>query len=508
MLALNAVYLSSYLLQITSTFYQVIALEGVDLIGDGVEGDLLFLMDSSGSISPYEFMRMKNFVADLVRPLPIGPHDIQIGFVHISDDPVVEFPFDEYTSDSALQWALLNMKQKLGDTNSGKALSHAADTMFTHQAGSRPDLPKVVLWLTDGISTDDISGPIQQLNDLGVTRFIVSIGRGNYLELKNAASQPPDKHLYYVDSDDMFVITEELRYEILNLMRVKKLRALDVTDTSFRLLWPKLLGSSSEYYLIEYNPAPDSQRILRKLVAGDETSAVLTQLSPETTYEVRLTPMNDENNIKPLVTKVTTREGEDSPVSIVISESSSEGFRVSWAPTPESIASYLVVFGVLPSGQPSSLHVDGRENTVVLNKLEPSTTYLVTVSALYKSGREKALSAKACTRELSDSGSVSQLWPYEITPDSVVATWDPTHGRVLNYQVTCPPQAGRRPPEAAQRPARSVQLTDPVVVNATQNCVEAKSEKGSGHCRKSGNQFGSLPATRSNKSLCTKGRDC
>lgn len=462
MLALNTVYLSSYLLQIASTFYQVISSEGAEPIGDGVEGDLLFLMDSSGSISPHEFSRMKEFVADLLAPFTIGPHHVQIGFVHISDDPVVEFPFDEHASASALQWALLNMKQRLGDTNSGEALAQAA-TMFARQAVSRPDLPKAVVWLTDGVSTDDISEPVRRLADMGVARFIVSIGRGNYLELKNAASPPADKHLHYVDPDDMFVITKELRYEILNLLRVKQLRALDVTDSSFRLVWPELLGSSTEYYLIEYNPASDPQSRLQQLVAGDETSTVVTQLYPETTYDVRLTSVADKNNIKPLVTKVTTQEetGQSSPSMIRISESTPEGFRVSWAPTPKSIASYLVVFGVLPGGRPNSLHVEGTQNTVVLNKLEPSTTYLVTVSALYKSGREKALSAKACTQD-SGSGHASQLWPHEVTSDSVVETWDPTNGRVLNYQVTCPSQTGRRPRRDAPRQTRSVHPTHPV----------------------------------------------
>lgn len=215
MQALRAISLLHSLLRVLWLFQSKVLSAGAEHVIDDAVGDLLFLMDSSGSILPYEFTGLKEFVVDLLKPFTIGPKDVQISFVQVSNDPVVEFEFDQYTSNPAMQWALLNMKQKLGDTNTGKALMHAKDTMFTAKAGGRPDVPKVLVWLTDGVSSDDISKPIQLLKDLGVTVFIVSTGRGNYIELKAAASKPTESRLYYVDTDDMYVILEELRNEIL-----------------------------------------------------------------------------------------------------------------------------------------------------------------------------------------------------------------------------------------------------------------------------------------------------
>lgn len=444
MQALRAISLLHSLLRVLWLFQSNVLSAGAEHVIDDAVGDLLFLMDSSGSILPYEFTGLKEFVVDLLKPFTIGPKDVQISFVQVSNDPVVEFEFDQYTSNPAMQWALLNMKQKLGDTNTGKALMHAKDTMFTAKAGGRPDVPKVLVWLTDGVSSDDISKPIQLLKDLGVTVFIVSTGRGNYIELKAAASKPTESRLYYVDTDDMYVILEELRNEILEIIRVRKLRALDITASSFRLLWPRLLSSNTGYYLIEYSPDTDSQKKSWKTVTADETSVVLRQLLPETTYKVKLTPMNSNHN-KHLATQVTTLEEETSPQVVLISESQPRSFHVSWAPTPAGVASYEVLYGILPGGETNVLTVSGDQNTTVVGGLEPNATYLVTVSAVYQSGRTEALSAKACTQHVGDENRKLKLM--NISPTGMAALWDPARGKVLHYSIRCTRQRNSFSPD-------------------------------------------------------------
>ncbi|XP_072442603.1 von Willebrand factor A domain-containing protein 1 isoform X2 [Chiloscyllium punctatum] len=391
---------------------------GAEYSVEDAEGDLLFLMDSSGSILPYEFTELKEFVVDLLKPFTIGPSDVQVSFMHISDDPVLEFPFNKYMSNTALQWGLLNMEQKLGDTNTGKAMTRAKDTMFTQKAGARPDVPKVLVWLTDGASSDDILEPIQLLKDLGATIFIVSTGRGNYMELKAAASDPSERRLYYVDPDDIYVITEELRNEILD---------------------------------------------------------------------------------------------ENSPQRVVISESRPRSFRVSWAPTPPGVAAYEVLYGILPGGEPRLLNIDSSQNTTIVNNLEPNTTYLVTVSAVYHSGRKKALSAKACTQDVSFQ--VNHLKLTDISPTSVIASWDPAKGRVLNYRVRC--TRHRRSPSVRNIPAqvRSVLLTDLIPGTDNRICVKAvyKNGTGQGLCRTvhTPQQQDSLSlGTESAKSFCTQEDPC
>uniref|UniRef100_A0A7M4DVY3 von Willebrand factor A domain-containing protein 1 n=1 Tax=Crocodylus porosus TaxID=8502 RepID=A0A7M4DVY3_CROPO len=359
-----------------------------------LEGDILFLLDSSGSVSYYEFSKVKEFIRDLLRPFTFGPHDVQTSIIHISTVPTIEFPFDRYPSSEAVQQAIRGTQQLMGDTNTGKALSFAKEKFFTDEAGSRPDVPKVLVWVTDGFSTDDISPPMQLLKDMGVTVFIVSTGRGNFLELSAAASQPPEKHLHFVDVDDLPIITKELR----DAITATRLRAVDITSSSFRLMWPKLLSSGTGYYVLEYTPAEEPGRKLTQQVSGDRTSLLLNDLAPETTYKVVLIPESNTQYIPPQTTRVTTLQEEISPTRIVISESTPHSFRVSWSPTPDSVVSYQVLYGPLPGNSAKLLEVDGKHNSTVLENLTLNTTYLVTVAAIYKSGKERALSAKACTQ--------------------------------------------------------------------------------------------------------------
>lgn len=194
-------------------------------------------MDSSGSVSYYEFSRIKEFLAELLLPFTFGPDNVQTAIVHISTTPILEFPFDRHFSTQAIQHAIRNIQQVMGDTNTGKSISFAKEKLFTAEAGARPDVPKVLVWVTDGFSKDDVAQPMRLLKDLGVAVFIVSTGRGNYVELSAAASPPPEKHLHFVDVDDLGLITKELQDSIAGIGRECRL-----------LLTEGSLNGSAEYY--------------------------------------------------------------------------------------------------------------------------------------------------------------------------------------------------------------------------------------------------------------------
>ncbi|NXI15068.1 VWA1 protein, partial [Irena cyanogastra] len=178
-----------------------------------------------------------------------------------------------------------------------------------------------------------------------------------------------------------------------------RLHATDVTSSSFRLVWPQLLSQESGYYSLEYGPGTDPARRRRQQLPGALSSLVLSQLAPNTTYEVALTPESNVRFFPRQTTRVTTLPEEISPAQVLISEPGPHSFHVSWAPVLDSVASYQLLYGPLPGNSVRVLEVDGRHNSTVVEHLAPNTTYLVTVTAVYRSGKEKSLSAKACTQE-------------------------------------------------------------------------------------------------------------
>ncbi|NXR73087.1 VWA1 protein, partial [Pycnonotus jocosus] len=178
-----------------------------------------------------------------------------------------------------------------------------------------------------------------------------------------------------------------------------RLHATDVTSSSFRLTWPQLLSQDTGYYSLEYSPRAEPGSKRTQQLSGDHTSLVLSDLAPETTYEVALIPESNVHYFPPQTTRVTTLAEEISPVQVLISDSGPHSFQVSWAPVLDSVASYQLLYGPLPGNSVKVLEVDGRHNSTLLEHLAPNTTYLVTVTAIYRSGKEKSLSAKACTQE-------------------------------------------------------------------------------------------------------------
>ncbi|XP_059722550.1 von Willebrand factor A domain-containing protein 1 isoform X2 [Haemorhous mexicanus] len=422
------------------------------------EGDLLFLLDSSASVSRHEFSKVKEFMWDLLHPFTFGPRDVQTSIIHISTTPSMEFPFDQHLTSSALRKAIGATRQLMGDTNTGQALSYAREKLFSSEAGARPDVPKVLVWVTDGFSTDDISEPMQLLKDRGVTVFIVSTGRGNFLQLSAAASPPSDRHLHFVDVDDLPIITQELRDAIRDVIQANRLHATDVTSSSFRLLWPPLLSQESGFYSLEYGPGaePAARRSLQ--VPGAQSSLVLSQLAPGTTYEVTLVPESNERYFPPQSTRVTTLPEEISPAQVLISDSGPHSFQVSWAPVLDSVATYQVLYGPLPGNSAQVLQVDGRHNSTLVEHLAPNTTYLVTVTAIYRSGKEKSLSAKACTLE--EGSRVRHLRFEDAGPSSVRASWDSAGGAVRGYRVRCRRQSGASSVLSVSPQVHSVLLSD------------------------------------------------
>ncbi|XP_006732502.1 von Willebrand factor A domain-containing protein 1 [Leptonychotes weddellii] len=274
------------------------------------QGDLLFLLDSSASVSHYEFSRVREFVGQLVGLLPLGPGALRASLVHVGSRPHTEFPFGQHSSGEAVRDAVHAAAQRMGDTNAGLALAYAKEQLFAEVAGARPGVPKVLVWVTDGGSSDPVGPPMQELKARGVTVFIVSTGQGNLLELSAAASAPAEKHLHFVDVDDLHIIAQELRGSILDAMRPQQLRASEVTSSGFRLAWPPLLTADSGYYVLELTPSAEPGTVRRQQLPGNATGWAWVNLDPDTDYEVALVPESNVHLVRPQHLRVHTLPGE------------------------------------------------------------------------------------------------------------------------------------------------------------------------------------------------------
>lgn len=136
-----------------------------------------------------------------------------------------------------------------------------------------------------------------------------------------------------------------------------------------------------------------------------------------------------------------------SPAVVTVSESTTNSVRVSWGPVqPDSVQSIQVEYSALPAGKLQIAKVNKQQNYTVLRNLQPDTQYLVTVSAKYASGGEKAMSVKACTQEgmqlrrrRNARGGTAVAWEIGVWKLNSQAEMGLTSTMPLNYVAYFPP---------------------------------------------------------------------
>lgn len=372
------------------------------------EGDILILLDSSGSVANYEFSRMLLFTAELLRPFSLGRGHVRVGLLQVGTNPHLEFGLEVHNNQESLQKALRTVSQLQGDTNTEAAL-RVAQQLLTKTAEKAP---RILLWLTDGVQPGDVDKLMSELKAQGVSVLAVSTVHGNYQVLQRAVTPPLESHLYSVDIDNIEIITEDLREAIIKIIRAERLQVVDLTSHSAVLQWRPVLKAGRGYYELRYNSVGKTDRETKRILPRDSSWVELTNLHPDTTYTASLRPESNQMLFNTLSVNFTTLPDVLSPAVVSVSDSGPRQVRVSWGPLqPTRVQRYTVEYGTIPSGHVQTVMLHSRQNSTLLTSLEPGTQYLVTVSALHVNGKERAMSVRACTQEVLPALADLQLTP-------------------------------------------------------------------------------------------------
>ncbi|XP_066485256.1 collagen alpha-4(VI) chain-like [Tiliqua scincoides] len=167
--------------------------------------DIVFLVDSSSSVGPENFQKVKNFIDTLVSSLNIGSNHVRIGLAQYSDAPYVEFLLNQYSLKNDILEQIQNLSFRGGNSYTGAALNFIRERYFTKAAGSRAQehVSQVIILITDGESNDDVKIPATELRAEGISIYVVGIGIQDMTELKEIASKPFEKFLFNTDNFDI-----------------------------------------------------------------------------------------------------------------------------------------------------------------------------------------------------------------------------------------------------------------------------------------------------------------
>ncbi|XP_077394939.1 cochlin isoform X2 [Festucalex cinctus] len=137
--------------------------------------DIAVVMDSSSNLGRRRFNLQKSFVSKLVAMLKVGVNGPHVALVQASDIPRTEFLLSNYTQPKELQFAIKELPHLGGETNTGKAMTQAAETLFTQRVGARRAHPRVMLVLVDGWPADDLRPAAAAARRSGVNVFLVAV---------------------------------------------------------------------------------------------------------------------------------------------------------------------------------------------------------------------------------------------------------------------------------------------------------------------------------------------
>ncbi|CAD6190362.1 unnamed protein product [Caenorhabditis auriculariae] len=134
--------------------------------------DVIVILDGSGSIGDETFKRQLDFAMHLAGRLNISDEGSHMAMIQFAETPKLEFALGLYNHPTQLEWAIQRVEYLSGATNTGKALRF---TLEKGLQGSRPDVPKVAVVITDGQSQDDVSEPAQLLRDANVMIYAIGV---------------------------------------------------------------------------------------------------------------------------------------------------------------------------------------------------------------------------------------------------------------------------------------------------------------------------------------------
>ncbi|XP_077162695.1 collagen alpha-1(XII) chain isoform X2 [Paroedura picta] len=435
---------------------QVECSRGVD-----VKADIVLLVDGSYSIGIANFVKVRAFLEVLVKSFEISPEKVQISLVQYSRDPHTEFTLNKYNRIEDIIQAINTFPYRGGSTNTGKAMTYVRERVFVTGKGARPNVPRVMILITDGKSSDAFKDPAVKLRKSDVEIFAVGVKDAVRSELEAIASPPAETHVYEVEDFDAFQrislqltqsvclrIEQELReIKKKSYLPARDLEFSDVTSNSFKVNWSPA-GAGVLSYLVKYKVAIGEEEFIVS-VPAPVTTTVLTNLLPKTTYTVSVIAEYEDGDGPSLDGEETTLEVRGSPRNLRITDETIDSFKVGWTQAPGNVLRYRVAYRPAAGGEKRQVTVSANERATTLQNLQPDTRYEVSVTAEYQSGSGSPLNGYGKTEEI--LGRPRNLKVSDATISSMKLTWSSAPGKVQRYLVTYTPATGGETKEVTLR---------------------------------------------------------
>ncbi|XP_060086879.1 matrilin-4 [Heteronotia binoei] len=168
--------------------------------------DIVFVIDSSRSVRPFEFETMRRFMIDIINNLEIGINATRVGVIQYSSQVQNVFSLKTFFNRADMEKAINSIVPLAQGTMTGLAIQYAMNVAFTMQEGARPlhkKIPRVAVIVTDGRPQDRVTDVAAQARAAGIEIYAVGVQRADMNSLRAMASPPLEEHVFLVESFDL-----------------------------------------------------------------------------------------------------------------------------------------------------------------------------------------------------------------------------------------------------------------------------------------------------------------
>uniref|UniRef100_A0A3Q2C9G3 Matrilin 3a n=1 Tax=Cyprinodon variegatus TaxID=28743 RepID=A0A3Q2C9G3_CYPVA len=165
--------------------------------------DLVFIIDSSRSVRPAEFEKVRIFLANMVDTLDVGSDATRVAVVNYASTVKIEFLLKDHFNKLDLKKAIARIEPLATGTMTGLAIKTAMKEAFTEQSGARSrsrNIAKVAIIVTDGRPQDQVEGVSAEARATEIEIYAVGVDRADMRSLQLMASLPLEEHVFYVET--------------------------------------------------------------------------------------------------------------------------------------------------------------------------------------------------------------------------------------------------------------------------------------------------------------------
>ncbi len=199
------------------------------------EIDIMFLLDSSGSVELNNYTTMLNFATEVASGFEFGNAKAQFGVVTFANNATLDIRLGEFMDIASFSSTLMQIRYKATKTNTAMGLEFVIQEIRDR---GRKNIPHVIIILTDGRSDDPQATQTNAAIARNEGSRILSVGIGSLIDLNelNGISSDPDE-------DHVFLIEDFSQTSFANLL------APLVRETCGKMTLNSIVNGRTGYYM-------------------------------------------------------------------------------------------------------------------------------------------------------------------------------------------------------------------------------------------------------------------